>query len=344
LYTIFILGVSLISLVFIVMAFVLMISEVIGKGKKNGTENVMKFGLYGMFFGAFAGYLMSSPPLTWGAVGLIGKALLTLFLVVTLHEIGHFVAAKVFHVPVHSFSVGIGPKLYQFQFAGTSFQFNLLPVKGKVVPDQEKEEQLPLLLKCIVYLAGIVINIVCFFIGLTIYFIQQGQTILESFVIVYHKFVGVLPKFYAFIMNIHLSDIYSPEKDLENSIGVYISATDIAQEFWVGFAVLSLMAALFNLIPIPVLDGGRVVLAIFISLLGLVGVSKKIITTVFYTLIVAGALVIYSPIVINNLWSSSQSAGMNLLEHILWIGIIVTGLINIQSFFENRKSKIKPIE
>jgi hypothetical protein len=65
----------------------------------------------------------------------------------------------------------------------------------------------------------------------------------------------------------------------------------------------------------------------------LIGIPKKIITTVFYTLLAAGALLLYSSFIINNLWSSSKSAEMHLLEYILWIGIIVTGLIKYSNLF-----------
>ena len=53
------------------------------------------------------------------------------FLVV-IHEAGHFVAAKIFKVGVPVFSVGMGPRLFGFQWGGTDYRISALPVGGYV--------------------------------------------------------------------------------------------------------------------------------------------------------------------------------------------------------------------
>ncbi|MBT2730356.1 site-2 protease family protein [Bacillus sp. ISL-75] len=343
-YYLFVLGVGLFGLVLVGIAGYYMVLEVLGKGKENGSEKSFNLSIYAFVVLSFAGYLIKSPPLTWNIVLLVGKAYLILYLIIILHELGHLLAAKTMNLPITVFSIGIGPNLYSFEFKGISFEFKLIPGRGFVKTDAEKEENLPLYQKCIFYLGGIFVNILSFFVGLSIFFVQQGQSVLESFKIVYQKFIALISLYYSFITQLKFTDIYTPERDLENSIGLYISAADIAQEFWLGFAAISIVLALFNLIPIPVLDGGRVVLAIFNSLLGAIGIPQKWVKTFFYTMLVLGAMFLYSPIIINNLWSSSQSLGMSLVEFVLWTAIIIVGLINIQIFLENRRNKMKPIE
>lgn len=343
-YFLIVVAIALASIGIIIRAGILMTKVVIGRSNKDSDiDKVMKFALYGMVLGALASYLINSPPLTLVDIVLILKLIFIFFLVVTLHEMGHYLAARSFNVPVSTFSVGVGPKLIKFNYSGTNFQFSILPIMGYVKTNSLDEQRLTLIQKCIFYLAGIIINIICFFIGLTVFFIQQGQSVYESFVIVFNKFVTLIPKFYSLIVNLRFSDIITPEHDLENSIGAYISMANIAQEFWLGLAVLSIMVALLNLIPIPVLDGGRVVLAILGSLFALIGISKRYINASFTLLLILGALILYSPMIINNLWASSIKAGMALPEFLLWLGIILTGIINVQIFLENRRNrKINP--
>ncbi|MFJ7855517.1 site-2 protease family protein [Peribacillus frigoritolerans] len=342
-YYLIICAITLVSIVMLLISTILMIKEIIGKGSDKNIGRIMKLALYAMFTGALSSYLVNSPPLSMETVFLLLKLIFIVFLIITLHEMGHFLAAKAFKVPVSVFSVGVGPKLFLFNWKNTTFIYKMIPLMGYVKPNIAVEEKLPLLFQCIFYLAGIFVNIVCFFIGLTIYFVQQGQSIIGSFEIVYYKFIEVIPKFFSIIANLKFSDVVTPEHDIENSIGVYISMADLAQEFWIGFAVINIMLALFNMLPIPVLDGGRVVLVVLTSILGIIGIPKKYIKGTFYSLLLFGAILFYGPMIINNIWSNSRQIGMALPEYLLWTGIIVTGLINIQIFLENRRNKAKPV-
>ena len=59
--------------------------------------------------------------------------LLGLSILVIVHELGHYLFAKMFNVGVEVFSVGMGPILYSFDDKkGTKWQFCLIPVGGYV--------------------------------------------------------------------------------------------------------------------------------------------------------------------------------------------------------------------
>ena len=63
------------------------------------------------------------------------KILLFTFLLATLvivHELGHYLAAKLFRVKVLTFSVGFGPKLLGFRWGETEYQVAALPLGGYV--------------------------------------------------------------------------------------------------------------------------------------------------------------------------------------------------------------------
>lgn len=58
-------------------------------------------------------------------LGLVG-----LGVVVVVHELGHFAAARAMGVEVEAFSVGWGPKIAGFQRGGTEWRFSALPIGG----------------------------------------------------------------------------------------------------------------------------------------------------------------------------------------------------------------------
>ena len=176
-YFLIVVAIALASIGIIIRAGILMTKVVIGKSNKDSDiDKVMKFALYGMVLGALASYLINSPPLTLVDIVLILKLIFIFFLVVTLHEMGHYLAARSFNVPVSTFSVGVGPKLIKFNYSGTNFQFSILPIMGYVKTNSLDEQRLTLIQKCIFYLAGIIINIICFFMGRIGFFIQNGHS------------------------------------------------------------------------------------------------------------------------------------------------------------------------
>ena len=57
---------------------------------------------------------------------------LVLGVLVFVHELGHFLAAKWLGVQVLSFSIGMGPRLFGFRRGGTDYRLSLLPLGGFV--------------------------------------------------------------------------------------------------------------------------------------------------------------------------------------------------------------------
>lgn len=53
-------------------------------------------------------------------------------LVIFVHELGHFIAARWCGVRVHVFSLGFGPKLFGFRRGGVSYQISAVPLGGYV--------------------------------------------------------------------------------------------------------------------------------------------------------------------------------------------------------------------
>jgi regulator of sigma E protease len=57
---------------------------------------------------------------------------IVLGIMILVHELGHFVAAKLFHVRVLTFSIGFGKRLFGYKYGDTDYRVSLLPLGGYV--------------------------------------------------------------------------------------------------------------------------------------------------------------------------------------------------------------------
>lgn len=61
-------------------------------------------------------------------------------LIIIIHEAGHFAAARLMKIKVNEFSVGMGPKLFQFQRGDTKYSLRLILFGGYCAMEGESEE------------------------------------------------------------------------------------------------------------------------------------------------------------------------------------------------------------
>ncbi len=91
-------------------------------------------------------------------------------LLVGIHELGHFLAAKLSKVKVEEFAFGFGPTLFRKHYKGTLYRINLLPFGGfvKLEGDQPGDTSAspgsfnakPLRIKLFVFFAGVFMNVI----------------------------------------------------------------------------------------------------------------------------------------------------------------------------------------
>ena len=73
-------------------------------------------------------------------VGLTIASSLAIFgMIVFIHELGHFIAAKCSGIQVNEFSIGMGPTLLKWNRKGTKYSIRLLPIGGFVSMEGEDE-------------------------------------------------------------------------------------------------------------------------------------------------------------------------------------------------------------
>ncbi len=63
-------------------------------------------------------------------IGTIIFALLVFSLIVFVHELGHFVTARIFKVKVHEFAIGMGPKIFSKKKGETEYSLRAIPIGG----------------------------------------------------------------------------------------------------------------------------------------------------------------------------------------------------------------------
>lgn len=77
-----------------------------------------------------------------------------------LHEMGHFLAARVCRVPVTQAGFGWGPKLFGFRVYSVDYQLHLLPLGAYIRMDMSALQRRPLFQQLFVLLAGIAVNLI----------------------------------------------------------------------------------------------------------------------------------------------------------------------------------------
>lgn len=125
---------------------------------------------------------------------LLGIIAVLLFgLVIFLHELGHFVTAKMSGVRVNEFALGMGPTLFRFQRGETTYALRLFPIGGFCAMEGEDEESdderafgnKPVWKRFIVVAAGAFMNLVLGILLMAIIVVQEptyASTTISKFV------------------------------------------------------------------------------------------------------------------------------------------------------------------
>ncbi|MCI9365324.1 MAG: site-2 protease family protein [Clostridia bacterium] len=200
-----------------------------------------------------------------GTILTIVKTLILLGVLVVIHEGGHFIAAKLCKIKVNEFSIGFGKLLCSKQTKETKYSLRLIPLGGFVNMEGEDEHSdeegsfsnANFLKKLLIVSAGPIVNIVF---GLLIYFIlvlinYNFQTALSATFDFFGAFIESIKML--FTGAVTAEDLSGPV-----GIGVIVSQAVNISQFVYLLSVISLSLGLTNLIPIPPLDGGKLLIYI----------------------------------------------------------------------------------
>jgi regulator of sigma E protease len=189
----------------------------------------------------------------------------TFSLIITLHELGHLLAAKRAGIPIARFSVGFGPKLWGFKIGETEYWICMIPCGGYVLPavaNVETFQQIPLRRHILFALGGPAANIVGAFLGLSLMNAVRSGFSMDA--IFYHpveQICGMAAQIFSAVPSLFRQpDQLSGVVGIVATGGVWVGLNFARLlQFWV---LLNLNVAIFNLIPLLPLDGGKILMGV----------------------------------------------------------------------------------
>lgn len=183
---------------------------------------------------------------------------------VFLHELGHLLAAKLCRIPLTRFSVGLGRKVWGIRLGDTEVCLSLFPFGGYVLPALQEDElqDLPVPRQVLFALGGPLANLVAAVMAQIVYYrFQAGFTLVEALLLACEQTGAIV-----WTLLRMLPTLFSQPGQVVGLIGTiaeggaYLGTGD--GQLLIIFVLLNLNLAVFNLLPILPLDGGRIVMAI----------------------------------------------------------------------------------
>lgn len=191
-------------------------------------------------------------------------ALLALALI--MHELGHYIAARLCGISVDGFSIGFGPVVLHKKIAGTDWKVKLMPLGGANEIEEEALMILPAWKRISIFAAGPGINLI-----LTIMSLMAIYGLRDSFSIfaVIQKFFRNLQFLITGIFSSLFTGMQTSHSNLSDMSAVATTAFAGAsgiRAVLIGafnlFYASNFILSIGNLLPIPALDGGQIMLTI----------------------------------------------------------------------------------
>ena len=189
----------------------------------------------------------------------------TVSLLIIVHELGHFLAAKWLGIPIARFSLGLGPRLWGFKMGGTEYWLSMIPCGGYVMPainDEEAFNNIPLRRRILFSLAGPAANILGALLCLSLTNIVKLGWSVNS--VIYLPLEQIWQM--ANQIGAAIPLLFSQPENLSGLVGIVAAGgAHVGLSFvrLLQFSVLlNVNLAIFNLLPIPPLDGGKIVMGL----------------------------------------------------------------------------------
>jgi regulator of sigma E protease len=189
--------------------------------------------------------------------------ILIISIIIFVHELGHLIAARLVSIPVKTFSVGFGPRLIGITKGGIDYRLSLIPLGGyieTVIATEEELYAIPLYRRVIFTLGGVIANIVFAVLMLCAYrMFSQNMPLTSALLLASENSLSLMLRIVT-----SLPALFTAGSELSGIIGIvqqggsFIAGNTLKILSFAG--IMSLNLAVINLLPLPVLDGGKVIL------------------------------------------------------------------------------------
>lgn len=191
------------------------------------------------------------------------KIIIILGVLVFIHEGGHFLVAKLFKVKVNEFAIGFGPTIFSKVKGETKYALHLIPLGGFVDMEGEAQRsekegsfsQASVWKRIGIVSAGAIVNIIF---GLLVYFILVSikTNIFTAFVAVKDFMVLVVNS----LVQLFIGGFSADQMVGIVGISDIVASTNGLTEYFSIMASISVSLGVTNLLPIPPLDGSKIVI------------------------------------------------------------------------------------
>jgi regulator of sigma E protease len=204
------------------------------------------------------------------------KIIFLLGFLIIIHEAGHFVVAKLCKVKVNEFSIGFGKIIWKKQGKETLYTIRLIPLGGFVQMEGETEEStdkrafsnVNIPKRMAIVSAGAIVNIVF---GIIVYFILVStigiqfadpakDTLLNR---IYYG--GIQTKEFVISLLESIKMLFTSGLSVEQMTGpvgisqIVVQTTTLTNYIYI-LSIISVSLGVTNLLPIPALDGGKIII------------------------------------------------------------------------------------
>ena len=190
---------------------------------------------------------------------IVGIIAFLLGFLIFIHELGHFLVAKLFKVKIKQFAIGFGPTIWKKQGKETSYELKLIPMGGFVnmlgeeepVEDERAYNKKSITQKIAILLAGGTVNIIFgLLVCISILGLKNGIRFTGEFLGATFQGIG---------------ELFTGRIKADQLVGVVgisdmVVETNGLRDFLYLMAVISVSLGITNLLPFPPLDGGKIFL------------------------------------------------------------------------------------
>lgn len=236
------------------------------------------------------------------------KIIFLLGFLIIIHEGGHFLVAKLCKVKVNEFSIGFGKTIWKKQGKETLYSIRLIPLGGFVQMEGENEESedkrafsnVSIPKRIAIVSAGAIVNILF---GILVYFVLVSTVGLQFVDPAKDTFLnrmyygGIQTKEFVLSLFESVKMLFTNGLSVDQMTGpvgisqIVVQTTTVSNYIYI-LALISVSLGITNLLPIPALDGGKIVLLLIeaVTRKKIKVETEAVITMIGFVLIIGLAL------------------------------------------------------